>query len=342
MIDIVMPRLSESMEMGRLLRWNVELGSLVREGDVVAEVETDKANMEIEALGSGKLVEISAKPGEDLPVGFVLGKLDPSGLPEGFLLQTKPASQSLQAPEGIDITPLALKRAQELGLDLTTVKGTGPAGRILSEDVEDASKKGGHKPSSNADYRFPGGFVMRSRVSALPLVQSLAHLEMACKPLPESMTREWTAAAALTLSALAAFKTTIRNRGPLETPRQELALTLITPSGIHFFDNQVGHVRTLRDLIDLWKPQKRSPIRVPGTIDFTVAIGCGLDSIEPLSPGDIHFSVSIPEPLGDSHSEICLSLTTEGDSKLPFAVDFLNSCRTILAQPLLLLEGLSR
>lgn len=75
MIEIRMPRLSESMTEGKLLLWNVAVGDHVHQGDQVAEIEADKANMEIEAPVSGIICEINGSPGDKLPVGAVLALL---------------------------------------------------------------------------------------------------------------------------------------------------------------------------------------------------------------------------------------------------------------------------
>lgn len=77
MPDILMPSLSESMKEGKFLRWCVAEGASVREGDVIAEVETDKANMEIEATADGKVTGLRARPGETVPVGAPIATLEP-------------------------------------------------------------------------------------------------------------------------------------------------------------------------------------------------------------------------------------------------------------------------
>lgn len=78
MAEITMPSLSESMKEGKLLRWCVAEGAVVRAGDVIAEVETDKANMEIEATADGTVTALHAKPGDNVPVGAPLATLTPA------------------------------------------------------------------------------------------------------------------------------------------------------------------------------------------------------------------------------------------------------------------------
>ncbi len=78
MAEIPMPSLSESMTEGKLLRWCVGEGAAVRAGDVIAEVETDKANMEIEAVADGTLTRFRAQPGDTVAVGAPLAEFDPA------------------------------------------------------------------------------------------------------------------------------------------------------------------------------------------------------------------------------------------------------------------------
>jgi pyruvate dehydrogenase E2 component (dihydrolipoamide acetyltransferase) len=77
MIEITMPSLSESMIEGRLLKWHIKAGAEVSKGDVIAEVETDKANMEIEATADWRVVELRAQPGDMISVGGVLAVAEP-------------------------------------------------------------------------------------------------------------------------------------------------------------------------------------------------------------------------------------------------------------------------
>lgn len=162
-INIEMPKLSDTMTEGTLIKWNKQVGDEVEIGDVIAEVETDKANMEMEAFDEGVLSEIRVQEGEKAPVGAVLGVLleegeeagsasqasTPEAQPEQQPATSSPAaSQSAQvstpmpiAPvastgERIKASPLARKIAASKGLDLSNVQGSGPGGRIVKADVE--------------------------------------------------------------------------------------------------------------------------------------------------------------------------------------------------------------
>ncbi|MFM2197176.1 MAG: hypothetical protein RLZZ505_608 [Verrucomicrobiota bacterium] len=157
-VNIEMPKLSDTMTEGTLIKWHKKVGDSVSIGDVLAEVETDKATMEMEAFDEGTITEILIQEGEKAPIGGVLAVLDGDGgsaapAPAG----EKPADAPTPAPaqpaaaqaapaaapccDGgrVKASPLARKVAGELGVDLSGVTGTGPAGRIVKEDVDKAS-----------------------------------------------------------------------------------------------------------------------------------------------------------------------------------------------------------
>ncbi len=166
-IDIVMPRLSDTMEEGRILKWLKREGDTVKKGEAIAEVETDKANMELEAFDSGVMDRILLGEGESAPVGQVIAYLKPLAAvaaarpaaeekaPERMeaKAETKreaappplppaPHAEAAQPPtakpgeeEKIKASPLARRIAEERGVDLAKVEGTGPEGRVTREDV---------------------------------------------------------------------------------------------------------------------------------------------------------------------------------------------------------------
>jgi len=168
-INIEMPKLSDTMTEGTLIKWHKQVGDTVEIGDVVAEVETDKATMEMEAFDEGTITAIQVQEGEKAPIGAVLAVLDGDGdeagsdeapaqeQPESDATAEEPAKEEpaqkaagspAAAPsrddgERIKSSPLARKVAEELGVDLAQVSGTGPGGRIVRADVEDASKDPG-------------------------------------------------------------------------------------------------------------------------------------------------------------------------------------------------------
>lgn len=187
-IEIKMPALSPTMEVGTLSKWMVAVGDDVRSGDVIAEIETDKATMEVEAVDDGKMAQIAVADGtENVPVGTVIALLAEDGedvaavssatpdavsttatAPEAnepaeveasqyisahaeTAKQTPVAKSSKPAPASIStnagsaagaarifVTPLARRIAADKGVDLASLTGSGPHGRILRRDVEDA------------------------------------------------------------------------------------------------------------------------------------------------------------------------------------------------------------
>jgi pyruvate dehydrogenase E2 component (dihydrolipoamide acetyltransferase) len=170
-VNIEMPKLSDTMTEGTLLKWHKQVGDQIEIGDIIAEVETDKATMEMEAFDEGVLTEILIPEGGKAAIGSVLAVIGgddatgsspaPAAAPAANApAESKPApsaaTTSAPAPapatadgERIKSSPLARKVAADLGVDLSDVTGSGPAGRIVKADVEAASKKGG-TPSSAA------------------------------------------------------------------------------------------------------------------------------------------------------------------------------------------------
>ncbi len=142
MADVVMPRLSDSMEEGTVLQWLKAVGDEIAVGDELVEIETDKANMAYEADIAGTLTEIVAEEGETLPIGSVIARIgdsDSSPPPE-----KTPASKPVEADDGhrTKASPLARRIAEERKLDLSQLHGSGPGGRIVKADVEQAPSAG--------------------------------------------------------------------------------------------------------------------------------------------------------------------------------------------------------
>lgn len=159
-VNIEMPKLSDTMTEGTLVKWHKNVGDSVEIGDILADIETDKATMEMEAFDDGVLTEILIQAGEKAPIGATLAILNGDSGQEskdtqltsapGPVAPTQPSNPTLAtviavrsiAPtsgERIMASPLARKVANDLGIDLSTVVGTGPAGRIIRSDVEFAS-----------------------------------------------------------------------------------------------------------------------------------------------------------------------------------------------------------
>ncbi len=152
MTDILMPALSPTMEEGILAKWLVKVGDSVRSGDLIAEIETDKATMEVEAVDDGVVEALLVAEGTEgvkvnTPIARLSGSAMASPPPASVTAITAPAPVSQEAPktlvktEGssrIFASPLARRLAAERGLNLASLKGSGPHGRIIRVDVEAA------------------------------------------------------------------------------------------------------------------------------------------------------------------------------------------------------------
>ena len=137
-----MPSLGADMTHGTLVQWNVKPGDDVKRGDIIAIVGTDKADIEVEVYETGTVRTLIAQPGEKLPVGAPLALLEVPGEVAPSAGVPSPTPVPTPQPAGrIHASPLARKLADELGVDLANVQGTGPHGIIESHDVERAAAK---------------------------------------------------------------------------------------------------------------------------------------------------------------------------------------------------------
>jgi len=162
--QVIMPKLSDAMTEGRLIQWLKKEGDRVQGGDVLASIETDKAEIELEAFGSGVLRKTLAEDGQTVPVGQLLAVIaepdeDISGLvskvpaavataaptpptaPKPAVAAPPAAAVPAAAPAApetgwVPASPIARRMAREAAIDLAQVKGSGPGGRILERDVE--------------------------------------------------------------------------------------------------------------------------------------------------------------------------------------------------------------
>ncbi len=161
MPDIVMPRLSDSMEEGTVLQWLKSVGDEIAVGDELVEIETDKANMAYEADVEGTLTEILVDEGETVAIGTPIARVgeggeakapEPEERKEPEAAETEKAEPVATAPPQAAPTdgdghrpkasPLARRLAKEQELDLSQLEGSGPGGRIVKADVERASSAG--------------------------------------------------------------------------------------------------------------------------------------------------------------------------------------------------------
>jgi pyruvate dehydrogenase E2 component (dihydrolipoamide acetyltransferase) len=158
-VVVTMPRLSDTMTEGTVATWLKKVGDKVSEGDMLAEIETDKATMEFESFNEGTLLYIGIQEGESAPIDSLLAIIGPAGTDVsgiiasgGIATVAAPAEEAKAAPvaqtaapvvqeapadgQRILASPLAKKIASEKGIQLTQVKGTGENGRITKSDVE--------------------------------------------------------------------------------------------------------------------------------------------------------------------------------------------------------------
>jgi pyruvate dehydrogenase E2 component (dihydrolipoamide acetyltransferase) len=176
-IEILMPALSPTMTEGNLAKWLKKEGDDVHSGDVLAEIETDKATMEVEAVDDGKIGKILVPEGAqgikvNAPIALLLGEdEDPSALekfaearhqpapvappPAGNLQPAPAAPLARERGNGrIFASPLARRMAQQAGLDLAAIRGSGPQGRVVKSDIEAALSPGRIAPAA-APARAP-------------------------------------------------------------------------------------------------------------------------------------------------------------------------------------------
>jgi pyruvate dehydrogenase E2 component (dihydrolipoamide acetyltransferase) len=140
--DIVLPNLGFGMEEGRLVAWLKQPGDTVQKGEAIAEVESDKATVELESVVDGVLEELLVAPDTSVPVGAILARIRTGSgeavaetIPVPSAMPPEPAHPT-DDTRGFHASPVAIRLAQEHGIDLTLIQGTGPGGRITRDDVQ--------------------------------------------------------------------------------------------------------------------------------------------------------------------------------------------------------------
>src|SRR5690606_9843443 len=181
---ITMPRLSDTMTEGKVAKWHKKVGDTVKEGDILAEIETDKAVQDFEAEVNGTLLYIGTEEGGANPVDTVLAIIGPEGTDVSSIVsgggkksqkapessdsttadskeasENKPAVAASSGDERIAISPLARKMAEDKGIDVHALKGSGENGRIVKKDVEgfkaEAQPQKSVSPSENVASAQP-------------------------------------------------------------------------------------------------------------------------------------------------------------------------------------------
>jgi pyruvate dehydrogenase E2 component (dihydrolipoamide acetyltransferase) len=203
MAEITMPKLSDTMTEGVVVRWHKKQGETVNVGDVLAEIETDKATMEMEAFDDGILKEIYAHEGQKVAVGdriaLVEGEnenksstnekktiemqsvktVSAAALPPDVPISSKEISSPPITSEGgrLKVSPLARKTAAQMNVTIESLQGSGPGGRIIQEDVLQAARRKEVSPTrvSATEASLIPLTAMR-RVIAQRMVESKSHI----------------------------------------------------------------------------------------------------------------------------------------------------------------------
>jgi pyruvate dehydrogenase E2 component (dihydrolipoamide acetyltransferase) len=167
-VSVVMPALEMAQETGKLVSWKKNVGEQVAKGELLLEVETDKAVVEIEAQAAGVLGGVTAKVGDVVPVGQIIAWLLKPGEkpPEsttpaqtGRTMDSRPAAAAMATasaapdvvPSGpVRVSPKARRLAKELGVDVSRLRGSGPDGEIVADDVQAMAKSGGAAPAARS------------------------------------------------------------------------------------------------------------------------------------------------------------------------------------------------
>jgi pyruvate dehydrogenase E2 component (dihydrolipoamide acetyltransferase) len=210
MSEFVMPALGAAMVSGTLIEWHRKAGEHVRRGEVIADVETDKGTIEVEVFTTGLIEKLLVEPGTQVPVGTPLAIIREEGREEGreekgeekreagppppspvaplapASIPTPPApvpqavSSAAAPPSPPRASPLARRRARELGVDLTRVTGTGPHGAITVEDVEKtAARAAPPSAAAPAPAAVPPAADLQARMRrAIAAAMSLANREI--------------------------------------------------------------------------------------------------------------------------------------------------------------------
>ncbi|ANF52681.1 pyruvate dehydrogenase [Chryseobacterium glaciei] len=183
---ITMPRLSDTMTEGKVAKWHKNVGDTVKEGDLLAEIETDKAVQDFESEFNGILLKQGVEEGGAAPVDSVLAIIGPEGTDVSSVGAAKPAAQSSEKPaeqkseakteekptaqavsssstDRVAISPLAKKMAQDKGVDIHGIQGSGENGRIVKKDIENYQPSQA-KPAASAPTASPAAQVALSFV----------------------------------------------------------------------------------------------------------------------------------------------------------------------------------
>ena len=154
-VDILVPEVGESIVDARVAKWLRKEGDVVAAGDPLVELETDKIDVEVSAPKGGVLSRIAHQDGADVKVGEVLGSIDDAAAGKAAAQPAEPAAAAATAAEGREaksrVTPAARRAAAANEVDLSRVRGSGDAGRVMRRDVEQAASTSAPAPAPSPD-----------------------------------------------------------------------------------------------------------------------------------------------------------------------------------------------
>jgi pyruvate dehydrogenase E2 component (dihydrolipoamide acetyltransferase) len=220
-IEINMPRLSDTMEEGTLVKWRVKVGDPVKSGDTLADVETDKATMEMQSFDEGTVAQLAVAEGETVPVGRLILLLAEKGEDVQKVVQGRPSAAVAGAKAGerpvkpavggpapsvvvteavrgaaavmpggrLRVSPLARRLAEEHGVDLATIRGTGPDGRIVKRDILAAAEALAEAPAAVA-VAAPPPVPTAPKPAKLPAAPVAAPAKLESRLVPVSSRRK--------------------------------------------------------------------------------------------------------------------------------------------------------
>jgi pyruvate dehydrogenase E2 component (dihydrolipoamide acetyltransferase) len=256
--DIVMPNLGFDTQEARLVEWVKGVGDSIKSGEVIAVIESDKANVELESIASGTLLEQLFPADTEIKVGAVIARIGqpsevratpaPAAIPQAA---ASPAPTSAKAAPTAEITPLARRVADKNGVDLSKVQGSGTGGRIVRADVE-------------AQLQPPNGNSSGGSPLALPKIRKLAReagIDLALISATGS-------AGEITLRDLQAYQSSLEAPELVEETQQ---LEIALPEGVREIERS-----RMRQVIGerLAKSKKEAPhFYVTGEFDVEAALG---------------------------------------------------------------------
>jgi 2-oxoglutarate dehydrogenase E1 component len=166
-IDVVTPAAGESVTEGTILEWRVKVGDAIKRDDTIVDISTDKVDVELPSPASGTVSEILVQEGDTVTVGQVIARIvigdgSPQTTAGNGAAANGGASTSV-VPSGPPASPVATRVAAAEGVDLNTVSGSGPAGRIMKADVLDAASDNGAATAPAGAQLMKGGAAALAR-----------------------------------------------------------------------------------------------------------------------------------------------------------------------------------